>query len=233
MPKVKCPRHNDDHPSVETYNDHGWCYAGCGYIPLYELGIENEESPKQRFRDNLELRHSHISTLPMGNFRGFTFPYDETGFYILFPGTFYFKHRNFDPEAKPKYKNPIGHPQPLFKVRVVSSPLLFLVEGELNALSIGSAITDCDVISPGSAGDFSSKKSLLSFTTLPHYDKIFIIVDRDAAGARAAIEAKTALRNKAREVKILFMEIDANQIHNEKGLQELKQTVLEKMHKAL
>lgn len=234
MGKVRCPRHEDTHPSVEVYENGGYCFSGCGSIPLSELGLTNEtQRPKERIREDLAARRAYISTLPVGTFRGFSFPYDERGFYLLFPGSEYYKQRLFNPGKRGKYLNPTGHPQPLFKARLLSLPTLFLVEGEFNCLSIAEAFKESDVISPGSAGDFYSKKTVSLFTHLPYYDKIIIVVDRDAAGVAAAINAKTLLKNKAKQIKILFMEEDANQIHEEKGIAALRAEIEKKLPTAL
>lgn len=234
MPKVKCPRHNDENPSVEVYENGGYCFSGCGPIPLSELGLANElQRPKERIREDLAARRSYIASLPIGSFRGFSFPYDVRGFYLLFPGSDYYKQRLFSPGKRGKYLNPSGHPQPLFKARFLSLPTLFLVEGEFNSLSVAEAFKESDVISPGSAGDFYSKKTVSLFTRLPYYDKIIVVVDRDAAGVAAAINAKVLLSKKAREIKILLMEEDANKIHEEKGIAALRAEIEKKLPQAL
>lgn len=229
MSKTRCPRHDDDTPSCEVYENGAYCFSGCGFIPLSELGLSNETRPKNRYREDLSTKRSYIASLPRATFRGFEFPYDERGFYLLFPESEYYKQRVFSPGDGPKYRNPSGHAQPLFRTRVLSLQRLLLVEGEINSLSLALAFPEYDVVSPGSATEFGSKKTVFSLTQLPYYDTIIIVVDRDAAGAGAAINAKVAMNNRAKEVHIVFLEEDANQIHNEKGLTALRETIEDKM----
>lgn len=231
--KVLCPRHNDTIPSVEVYDDHAYCYAGCGNIPLNEIGVEYDAEPKDKYREDLPSKRDYISTLPMGIFRQFEFPFDQRGFYICWPDTLYYKQRIFDPGTGPKYRNPAGHSQPVYKTRFLRLPKLLIVEGEINSMSLSLALPEWDVISPGSASDFMAKKSDSLYTSLPKYDKIVIMTDRDAAGTAAAIYAKSKLLTRHKSVGIILADPDANQLHADRGIQALRDEVINKMSKGL
>lgn len=233
MGKVNCPKHDDENASCEVYETHGFCFAGCGRISLEELGVDHELETKERYREDLAARRHYISNLPLGLFRGFQFPFDSRGFYICWPDTEYYKQRLFDPAAKSKYKNPSGHSQPVYRTRYMRLPGLFLVEGEINSMSVAEAFPEWDVISPGSASDFMAKKTNSFFTSLPKYDRIVIMTDRDAAGTAAAISAKSQLLATQKTVGILLVDPDANQTHLEKGIKALREEILSKLPKGL
>lgn len=225
MSKILCPFHEEDTPSCEVYEKDFHCY-GCGaHGPLEKLGIEVKHDAKPKFIENLRKAREYIKTLPIETIRGFPFPVDRRGFYILWPDCDYYKLRLFEPGKGAKYKNPSGHSQPPFWVRRQGFQTLYLVEGEINALSVSSAHLDSDVCSPGSASDFTSKKTESLLTQLCNYANIIIVVDRDAAGTIAAIHAKAFCLRFHPKVSIVLMHQDANEILITHGKEALRQEI--------
>jgi len=221
--KVICPRHEDTVPSCEVYANHGYCFAGCGLIPLSELGLKPENVQKEKYRENLEEKRSYIDTLGTKAIRGFDFKCDSLGFYILWPDSLYYKHRLFHSDKNSaKYKNPVGHSAPLFWVRRHRQNPLYIVEGEINAMSLGQAIPKGDIVSPGSASDMQSKKNNVFLTDYSQYSSIVIVVDKDAAGTIAAIHLKSLLQPHVPYTSIVLMPKDANDIYVTEGKEELK-----------
>lgn len=223
MYRVLCPRHEEHTPSCVIYPTHAYCYGGCGRIPLGEVGLSPETSPKPRPAEDLTASRSRIDLLPRKLIRGFELPHDSFGFYILFPESLYYKRRNWSGE--PKYKNPSGIPQPLFIARRGASPTLFLVEGELNCLSIAEAFPECDAMSPGSATGFMKYTKSTLLTHVTSYSTISVIVDRDTPGVKAAIHVQSLLAGSIPKVNVCLMAKDANEIHCESGPEALRREI--------
>ena len=222
--KVLCPRHKESTPSVEVYADGGYCY-GCGaQIPMAELeAMGPVPEIIERQATDLEEGNRYIDTLPTKIIRGHDLPYDDLGYYLRFPGTTYYKKRNWDTE--PRYLNPTGHKQPLFVARQNFAGRLFVVEGEFNALSIASAYPDDDVVSPGSASNFKKYDAISVLPFRRYYRTIVVVTDNDGPGAEAAIHLKGLLANHVPEVRIVLMPRDANELHIEAGLEGLREEV--------
>lgn len=232
MERVHCPRHVENTPSCVIYPTHAYCYGGCGRIELSELGKEASGVPKERYKENLEETRQYIGTLPTKTVRGFSFPYDDRGYYLCFPGTSYYKRRNWA-DGGNKYKNPAGHAQPMFIARQLPTGRLFLCEGEINSLSVAEAFPDDSVMSPGSASDFKryTVKTLLTYC-IP-YSILVIMVDRDGPGTEAAIHAKGLLVGKIPDVRIVLMDPDPNDWLCSSGKEKLRQEVENKLSQAL
>lgn len=179
--KTICPRHDDVTPSCEVYPEFGYCFAGCGIIPLIELGMEVGSAPPKPKEDLYEKRE-YIKTLPVKEFRGFSFPYDDRGFYICWLDSLYYKKRLFAADG-PRYIGPSGHKPPLFWARRSTyREGVLVVEGEIEAISAAYACQDYDVVSPGAASNFEDVTQL---TQLVDYNKLIIAVDNDGAGSKA------------------------------------------------
>lgn len=226
--KVLCPRHQESTPSVKIYPDGGYCY-GCGaQIPLTELGLPNSYTPQRKYVEDLDAGREYIATLPVKEIRGFNLPYNDFGYYLLWPNCSYYKRRNWG-DADPKYTNPAGYPQPLFGVRELFQGRIFLVEGEFNALSLAHAYPNDSVISPGSASNFKHMAGTSMLTIVRYYRTVVVVVDSDAAGVDAAIHTKGTLVNKVPELQIALMQKDANELYCEGG----KELVHEEVERAL
>lgn len=222
--KVLCPRHKEKTPSVEIYEENAFCFGCYQIIPLAELGVER--SPKEHYVENIQAKIEYICTLPKTSIRGLLLPTDSAGYYIVWPDHSYFKLRVLEPaDGQSKYKNPAGHRQPVLWVRKQGFRKLYIVEGELNAISLSYAIKDADICSPGSAGNFAKKDTVTNLTEYCKYANIVIVVDRDAAGTQAVIRLKGALIDRVPFVSHHLMEEDCNAILCKSGPEELKREV--------
>lgn len=221
--KVLCPKHEDSVPSCEVYPDHGYCFVCQATIPLSELGVAGEQAPKERFTENLAERRAYIDTLPKEVVRGLLMPVDKQGYYITWPDGLYYKRRNWSGE--PRYSNPSGHTQPLFWVRRTQGTCLYVVEGEINALSIAEVLSRVDVMSPGSAPEFNARKQDRHLTLYTKYSNVVIVTDKDPAGTVAAIQLKSLLLGKVPRIDLVLMEKDANQILVEDGKDKLREEI--------
>lgn len=234
MKRVYCPRHKEDTPSCVIYDKNAYCYGGCGVIPLEEVGeFPPSSPPKPKYQEDLITKRNYINGLPKKEIRGFNLHYDLEGYYICWPNDLYYKQRLFESKETAKYKNPAGHSQPLFIVRRAYSRVLYLVEGEINAMSVSRALPEYDVASPGSASDFLAEKFTRDLPLYCTYSTIVILVDRDAPGAAAAIRAKSLLLTKVPKVHIGFMEKDANEWLCEDGKEALRQEIKKQMQEKL
>ncbi len=227
--KVTCPRHEDTNPSCEVYETHGYCFSGCGSIPLSELGFEQpvvEHKPKENVRATLE----YIATLPTKLIRGLELPYDDKGYYIVWPNEFYYKLRHWD--GKLKYKNPGGWSQPLFVANSTMTTTLVIIEGELNALSLATLKLPLDIVSLGAASQFTPK--LLSKALTQAYQHVILVLDADPAGILATIKAKSYLLGKVPKITtILHPKPDFNDILTNEGYEKLKETFINYLRKEL
>lgn len=222
--KILCPFHQENTPSCHLYPNGFKCF-GCGKTgKLSELGIAIPYEIKPRYVENIQEKLAYISSLPRVPQRGLSLPSDDISYYLVWPDGNYYKQRFLDVEkAGRKYKCPSGHSQPLFTARVGVGEPLIIVEGEFNALAIADAINTCDIVSPGSAGDFYSRTSQKNLQFYAKYGKILLIADCDKPGAVACIELKTLLiKAGIKNVKIKLMAEDANDWLVNYGRERLK-----------
>lgn len=155
---ILCPFHKEGTPSLALYGDGYKCF-GCGkYGPLSDItGVElGDLNQLPEPAEDLESAYKYIDSLPTRAIRGLTFPADEDGYFITWADKSFYKKRLFG-ASKAKYRNPRGHKQPVLWVRSEGNQSLVIVEGEINALSVARAVGEVDVLSPGSASQFSLK----------------------------------------------------------------------------
>lgn len=209
--RILCPVHKEDTPSCVLY-DNGWHCFGCGaHGTLDQLGVA---APPPKLTEDLPKRIKEIEAMPRVLIRGLSLPSDGVGYYIKWPDNKYYKKRLKAGGAN-KYLCPAGHVKPLLiaSPASVSSPL-FIVEGELNALSL-ALIAPGAVVSPGGASEFCSQKYLQEYKK---YSTIFIIADNDRAGYEAVVKLKGMLLRHTPKVHAHLMEQDFNDILVERGL---------------
>jgi hypothetical protein len=220
---VKCPRHEDHFPSCKVYADGAYCFAGCGKIPLSEIGMEVHNVPPKP-KENLAEKLAYINSLPGNNFRGFVFPYDARGFYICWPDALYYKLRLFDPTARSRYLGPAGYKAPLFWARRKNRDKLMVIEGELEALSAAAALPEWDVVSPGGTASFADKSYLTQYL---NYTNIVIVVDNDGAGVKAARSLGLALLYRVPFLQVLYksVEADFNDVLVRSGKEALREEI--------
>lgn len=228
IPKYHCPRHRDGTPSLAYYGgDTGFCFACWERVPLSEVGVEATAEPVVRGREDIAASVAAIKTLPVGRIRGLDLHFDAGGYYLVWPGDIYYKYRRLDGE--PRYKGPSGHRPPLLiAYQSHDTRTVLVVEGEINALSIPKSYTLDAVVSPGAAGNFYGRAGEELFSFLQGYRRVYLVVDADAAGAKAAIELKGKLLSRGQShVSISLWPKDANDILVQDGIETLKSKVAE------
>lgn len=231
MSKVNCPYHNDDTASMEIYPDSAYCF-GCGARVTHKeleaklsgtgtkYPFRYHSSSVRSYKENIAESIARISKLPTKEIRGFNLPYDDTGYYLVWPDGKYYLKRMWGSDNKNKYKGPAGHRRPIFECLTADirdqGKTLLVVEGEFNALSAFlSGPWYEDIISPGAASNFNSEE--LYKYCLP-YKRVCVIVDKDAAGVLAGLELKNKLLTKDRRVVLFPVERDFNELLTTEGV---------------
>lgn len=227
--KIKCPFHQDKTASLAIYEETNsyFCF-GCGATgssgQLYTQSRPTQVNTHSDRREDLEQAFQYIFGLPKRPFRGLEFHCDATGYYIVWPDLTYYKKRMFD-DKEVKYIGAKGHVKPWFWVSKGYSTdvsQVVVLEGEINAIS-GRRVLSLDFVSPGGSGDFTSKYTReQGLTQLLSYDKILLVADKDAAGAKAVIGLNNLLMEAGKSPKYLLMAKDANQILVEDGKEALR-----------
>lgn len=224
--KITCPSplHEDLNPSAALYED-GTAYCfGCSLaFDSGQVGLEVQKVTPA-VKENLDEKLRYISTLPRDQIRGLNLPFDNTGYYIVWPGSDYYKCRRFlHTDNSTKYLNPRGYSQPLLVLNSNSkSSTLYIVEGELNALSLGTVCNDL-IISPGGVGQFKSTVLKNYLQRLKPGLTIILICDRDAAGLDALLNTSQILRGYSGPVIKHLVEKDLNQVLVDHGKERLKE----------
>lgn len=225
MRRIHCPFHPDDTASFVEYDDHYHCF-GCGaHGTTKPSGQRNIIRARTIPKEDIKASLDRIISLPTKLIRGFELPYDDTGYYILYPYEYYYTKRLFNPEkASDKYRSPRGHKKPLFiLVDYIIKSTLCVIEGQLNALSAAQcSIHDLSIVSPGAATDLNRADFLDYYL---QYDRICIIVDKDAAGAVNGITLRDTLLYKGKQVVLHAVETDFNELYVTKGPQAVKEEI--------
>lgn len=218
-----CPKHKEATPSCVVYGDGYFCF-GCGARgPVTEIGLEPGERLEYTYVEDIAASIAYIEGLPRKLIRGFMLPYNDKGYFLVYPDRSYYKLRLCGgADLKSKYRGPAGHKKPKFVAHTTGKyDQITLVEGEFNALSLAALEPEGDVVSPGAAGDFFSKSRAQDLQEYAKYAKIDLVVDDDGAGLQAAIECSAALKALgADNVKAHFVKEDFNDTY-QKGKEEL------------
>lgn len=219
--------HEESTPSLVQYGSHWKCFGSCNKT---YTNSEVETKAGQTFdyeeleyeKEDLHETFGYIKSLRRIEHRGLSFPADERGYYLCWPGDAYYKYRQFDPAARAKYLGPSGHKPPLFWARKKGVRTLCIVEGEINALSVSEAYNQWDVCSPGSATMFNADNLSKYLTEFKLYSNIVVILDNDPAGIKGLIEAKAYLLYKMPFVSFHLMSPDANEVLCNGGKEALR-----------
>lgn len=229
--QINCVFHKGDRTaSLTLYTDGRYYCFGCtasGKCSELGLDIQGEiTNARPRPKEDLANSIEYISGLPTKLLRGLDLPYDDTGYYIVWPDRSYYVKRLFDPSTSGrKYHSPSGHSKPLFKIAGTSTTLI-IVEGQINALSIHSAIPDIECCSPGGAGDFVKGDYERHRGYYRSFGKILILADADTPGLKAAYALSRALiADGVADVTFKLMKEDANDILTRYGKERLKQDI--------
>lgn len=222
---ITCPHHDDKTASLAKYEDgSAYCFSCSLYYPPSTFDVDRSTlSPVPT--EDIGARIRHIKELPTQEHRGLTFHYDSTGYYILWPDDSYYKCRKWVPDPS-KYKNPRGISQPGFYL-TGRNAILFIVEGEINALSLKKVYPRCAVLSPGSAGNFKEKLLKNYLAEIKKYNKVIIIVDYDKAGLTALKEIKGVLNKNLIYPKIYMNSMDINEMLTKYGETKIKEELKE------
>ncbi len=226
MKRIRCVFHSETTASLVIYKDKFKCY-GCGKhgnhselpnsLQPKEGEIEDEEA------EDVQDTFRYINTLPRREVRGLQFPCDERGYYLTWPGDTYYKYRLFQPGKGPKYIGPRGVKPPLFWATQSNASTLYVVEGEVNALSIAAVVGPRSVCSPGSATNFNSANLTKYLTEFRRYSRVILVLDNDVAGMKGLIEAKAFFFGKVPFVDSILLNPDANEILVNCGKEVLKE----------
>lgn len=90
-------------------------------------------------------------------------------------------------------------------------------------MSFALAFPESDHCSPGSASNFNSANLSKYLTVFKEYSNILVVLDNDAAGIKALIEARAFFMNKIPFVSYILMAPDGNDVLNEKGPSGLRE----------
>lgn len=221
--KVRCPFHEDANPSMEVYADgHGYCFVCCKRAEA--VGAVRTEAYGPKEVENITESIAAIRALQTKELRGLKFHTGPLGFYIIWPDETYYKYRLFANNG-PRYLSPKGHKQPLL---VLPKPEfyrgLLIVEGELNALSLEGPASEfgCQVVSPGSAGNFQTHYEALG-ELIVEAPRVFVWTDRDSPGIQAlwSIAGLALKSRKDFSYKCTDPKLDANTLLVELGSEGL------------
>lgn len=224
--RIRCPFHNEQTASLVKTSSGWWCYGACNKAYTNKdvegkTGNYYEEAPAQE-KEDLNETFDYIATLPQKEMRGLQFAADSKGYYICWPNREYYKLRLFTPGRGPKYIGPSGIKPPLFWARKKENSTLLVAEGEVNALSIASALPEVDVCSPGSATMFSSNNLLKYLHIFKSYSTVIVVLDNDAAGTKGLIEAKAFFLYKIPFIHYILLSPDPNEVLIEQGKEALR-----------
>jgi hypothetical protein len=228
--RMRCLWHQEKTPSLVRRKSDWFCYGSCNKAFTHaeveaKLGKELEYDFQETEPEDLQETYKYIDSLPKLKVRGLEFPADDRGYFICWPSREYYKYRQFNPGKGPKYIGPSGHKPPIFWASRFKASTLLIVEGEINALSLSRACPYYDICSFGSATSFNKDTLTKHLTILNKYNKLLVILDKDAAGLKALIETKAFLLYKIPYVNYIQLEKDCNEILCDEGPEELQKTV--------
>lgn len=229
MYKINCPFHDDKTASLAVYSDHYYCYGCSKHGSLGDLGVPVSSASPRFLRtrgyppEDINKSLKRILALPKKAIRGFELPYDDTGYYIVYPNANYYTKRLWEPpKPSDKYRGPAGHKKPL----MVCSPhdpmsdSLMVVEGQLNAMT--AALFTPNVVSPGAASDLNRPDFVNYYL---QYINIRVIVDKDAAGVVSGIALRDTLLYKGKQVVLHAVETDFNDLYVAKGKEAVQSEI--------
>jgi hypothetical protein len=219
--KVLCPYHADTNPSMTLYDDgYGFCWV-CW--KQYRMSGPTEARIKtQKPPEDLDASLDKVSLLPKKMIRGLELPYNDYGYFIIWPDKSYYKVRKYKDDGS-KYYGASGHKPPIFDLREgsTSTRTLLVVEGEINALSAKKSMPWLPVISPGSAGHFKvHEDKILEICKL--YDDVVIWADEDDAGYECILQLGGSLQFMGKIVDFILSNSDANEILITQGVDKLR-----------
>jgi 5S rRNA maturation endonuclease (ribonuclease M5) len=218
--KVLCPNHEDTNPSMYVYPERAYCFV-CNFSCPSEEVLNGEEIQKlKKEPEDIQETIRYIKTLRKVYHRKLEFYSNGQGYYIIWPNGSYYKFRRYTGDTR--YYGPVGHKTPLFVLKDEGYKTLFIVEGEINALSFKQAYVQDEwtVCSPGSATELPRH---LEFYL--RFNDIYVIVDKDPAGVVWGLKLKNELLSRGKKVQLVALEKDLNDIWQETGKEGIEETL--------
>lgn len=221
--KINCPFHKDDTASLQIYDDTYHCFGCAAHGSVKQLEaltstnyytfVQRYAKQKSQEKENIAEKLAIIRNLPKKLIRGFELPYDNIGYYIIYPDNKYYIKRVWEGDNANKYRSPIGHRKPLY-IETAGAGLdydttIYVIEGQLNAKTFGRYNGEV-CVSPGAATDLTRKDFIDYYAK---YDNIVFVVDADAAGVINAIKAREKLLPLKKRVSIYPMQTDLNDLY--------------------
>lgn len=226
--KITCPFHTvqgkqERTPSLAIYPDGYHCFS-CGKSgPLSDINTSIKVKPKKV--DNIEEKVAYIKNLPKYSIRGLHLHADDSGYYLLWADDSYYVKRYYQPK-RIKYIGPAGHRRPIYVPQADTGKRLFVVEGELNALSMAEVWGQDTIASPGGVDQFRDKDNLQFYSK---FDTVYLCVDKDPPGVLSAFDTKQKLQGKVKNIFIELWERDMNDWLQYDGAEKLKAELKRRM----
>ncbi len=201
---------------MHVYHEYSYCFS-CGFRALTKEVLSGKEIEiLYKEPENIQETLQYIKTLPTRMERGLRFHYQESGFYVLWPDESYYKLRLR--KLHTRYVGPRGRRAPLFKYQRGYKTLV-VTEGEINAMSLNEVFKDSQITiaSPGSANEYTRFIDIYL-----QYDTVFAIVDKDIPGVINGLKIKEELLKHKKNVQVIALEKDINQILQESGTEGVK-----------
>lgn len=190
---------------MTIYGPVAYCHVCNVSVPTSELELPNNFIYTKPEETNIKDKMDYIASLPTKIIRGLQLPYDDQGYYIIWPSHNFYKKRLYS--GKSRYIGPSGHKVPLFICPGTENHLV-VVEGEINAASLYSVIWEgYKISSPGSAGEL-----LRHINYYLGYKKVTLYVDNDAAGIAHGYQVKEVLLKHKKHVNLVLLDKDFNDI---------------------
>jgi hypothetical protein len=206
---------------MHIYENTAHCFVCGAHCPVEDVlsGVELKKYNKQH-KYSFEETMEYISCLPVKEVRGLMLPVNTTGFYVVWPDKSYYKKRLYI--GKNRYIGPPGMKPPLLKLGPQKAKsMLWVIEGELNALSFNQCYPNEDVVSPGSATELL--RHIEFYLTFPY---ISVIVDKDDAGVAHGVILRDELAARGKLCNLIAVKKDFNDVLQEKGKARAKEKYL-------
>lgn len=230
--KILCKFHEDTTPSMHVYvNDgvtYGFCFVCSKLVKLTDQDLGNQRPVMTvKAKTDIPTEIRRINNLPCKRIRGLYLPYDDKGYYVVWPDNDYYLRRNYS--DKPRYTYPTGTRPPVFRKTCTNNwntkdkQVTVIIEGQINLLSVLEACMgerNMILLSPGSAMNFN--KIIVEKTS-----DVTIFCDGDVAGVTPAVALKERLLIQWTRARVIALTEDFNQILQDQGPEKLKQLFME------
>lgn len=221
--KINCenPAHDDRTASCAIYSDGSSYCFGC---QAFNAVAAPPEEIEPIIPEDIPAKMAYIDSLPKQIIRGLEFPFDNMGYYVVWPKRDYYKLRRWASDGG-RYLSPVGVDKPWFYLEG-QKLALFVCEGEINALSLKKVFPDYPVLSPGGVSDFTGARMRKNLTQFREYTRVVIVADSDLVGLKAAVGLKNLISEHVPDVSIVLLDVDCNEMMcGDNGEEKLKETI--------